>query len=524
MFAESELVKKPNAKIQYTKEQIEQLIKCSHPETGPRYFIENFVYIQHPTKGRMLLHLYDFQKRLIDAFNGYVYSCHLISRQMGKTTCAAAYLLWYAMFMPDSTILITAHKYSGSQEIMQRIRFAYENIPDYIRCGVVSYNKGSLDFDNGSRILSSTTTETTGRGLSLSLLYADEFAYVPNRIAREFWTSLSPTLSTGGKCIITSTPNSDDDQFAEIWHRANKTIDEYGNETELGQNGFKAVSALWYEHPDRDEEWERKERAQLGEERFLREHCCQFIVFSETLINQMKLATLEGIQPIKKTGQVRWYKKIEKNKTYLLSLDPSLGTGSDNAAIQVFELPTFIQVAEWQHNKTPIEGQMRVVMDVLKEIHNTLYPNKDYTHSGDNIYWTVESNTLGEAALLVIRDTGEENFPGTFLSDKVGKRKGYCTTNKVKLQACSKLKDMVEKDKITLHSKNLISELKNFVAKSNTFEGKDGEKDDLVSALLLIIRMAQYISKWDTTTSGVLSGSILHEQESRVDPMPMLVL
>lgn len=274
MFAESELIKKPNAKIQYTREQIEQLVKCSHPETGPRYFIENFVYIQHPTKGRMLFRLYDYQKELIDTFNGYRYSIHLIGRQLGKTTCAAAYLLWYAMFMPDSTILITSHKYTGSQEIMQRIRFAYENIPDHIRCGVISYNKGSLDFDNGSRILSSTTTETTGRGLSLSLLYSDEFAYVPNRIAREFWTSLSPTLSTGGKCIITSTPNSDDDQFAEIWASASKTIDEYGNETELGINGFKGFSALWNEHPDRDEEWERNERARLGTERFEREHNC----------------------------------------------------------------------------------------------------------------------------------------------------------------------------------------------------------------------------------------------------------
>ena len=130
---------------------------------------------------------------------------------MGKTTTAAGYLLWYAMFVPDSTILIAAHKYSGAQEIMQKIRYAYELMPDHIRAGVTSYNKGSIEFENGSRIVAQATTENTGRGMSITLLYCDEFAFVRPTIAKEFWTSISPTLATGGKAIITSTPNSDED-------------------------------------------------------------------------------------------------------------------------------------------------------------------------------------------------------------------------------------------------------------------------------------------------------------------------
>ena len=248
---DTKLVKTPYQKEEYTPEQLMELAKCMK---DPLHFIENHVWIQHPTKGRMYFHLFDYQRELIDAYHNHRYSIALISRQMGKSTAAAAYLLWYSMFNQDQTILIAAHKYSGAQEIMSRIRFAYELLPDYLRAGAVSYNKGSIEFDNGSRIIAQATTDNTGRGLSISLAYLDEFAFVRPSIAREFWTALSPTLSTGGKCIITSTPNQDDDQFAQIWREACKTIDEYGNETETGKNGFKSYSADWKHHPDRDQE------------------------------------------------------------------------------------------------------------------------------------------------------------------------------------------------------------------------------------------------------------------------------
>lgn len=484
------LVKRAYQVDSYTVEQLEELKKCADPETGPMYFMRNYVYIQHPTRGRMLFDPFGFQIGLVEAYHKNRFCVAMLSRQTGKTTCAAGYILWFAMFNPDATILIAAHKYTGAQEIMSRIRFAYENVPDFIRAGVTSYNKGSLEFDNGSRIVSATTTETTGRGMSLTLVYADEFAFVQPRIAREFWTSISPTLSTGGKCIMTSTPNSDEDQFADIWREANKTTDEFGNDTGIGKNGFFAYKADWRQHPERDDAWAEAERSRIGIEKFRREHDLEFIIASETLIDAQKLARMEGKPPIFKTGQVRWYKRPQKNKTYLIGLDPSIGTGGDNAAIEVYELPGMIQIAEWQHNKTPVEQQVKLMCQITKQIAQE-------TKTSENIFWTVENNTVGEAALVSIRDLGEDQFDGMFLSEQGKARKGFGTTHREKLAACAKLKNLVETDRMEIASQNLVSELKSYEAKGNSFEAKWGETDDLVSATLLCVRMGKIVSEWD---------------------------
>ena len=512
------LVKKPHQKSAFTQAQLEEFVKCSDPVSGPEYFMSNYFYIQHPTKGRMLYEPFDYQKRLIETYHNYRYSISLMPRQTGKSTSAAGYLLWYAMFVPDSTILIAAHKYSGSQEIMQRIRYAYESVPDFIRAGAVSYNKGSIDFDNGSRIVSATTTENTGRGMSISLLYCDEFAFVRPTIGREFWTSISPTLATGGKCIITSTPNSDEDQFATLWKGANKCVDEYGNPTEIGINGFKSFRSYWNEHPDRDETWAAQQRAQLGDERFRREMDCEFIIWDETLINPSYLVELTGVDPIERQGQVRWYKRPDPTKTYLVALDPSLGTGGDPAAIQIFELPTFIQVAEWQHNRTPIQHQVGILTEITKYLSETASPN--------NIYYSVENNTVGEAALISIAEIGEENIKGVFLSEpaRMGSgrryRKGFNTTNKSKISACAKLKTLIESKKMTVYSRNLISELKTFVATGPSYAAKPGETDDLVMSLILVVRMAQMMQSFDAQLDIAMKDSI----EDIITPMPFIMI
>jgi len=285
-FNDNVLVKTPHKIEKYTPQQAREIAKCSDPVSGPEYFLDNFFFIQHPTKGRIQYQPFDYQRELAASYHTYRFSINLLGRQLGKTTTAAGYLLWYAMFVSDSTILVAAHKFAGSQEIMQRIRYAYEACPNHIRAGAVDYNKGSISFDNGSRIISSATTENTGRGLSITLLYCDEFSFVRNTIAKEFWTSMSPTLSTGGKAIITSTPNSDDDQFWQIWLEANKTTDEFGNDQDIGRNGFKAYSAIWSQHPDRDAKWAAEEQGRIGKERFLREHECVSARTSITLLDQ----------------------------------------------------------------------------------------------------------------------------------------------------------------------------------------------------------------------------------------------
>jgi len=245
---------------------------------------------------------------------------------------------------------------------------------------------------------------------------------------------------------------------------------------------------------------------------------CEFIIEEETLINSIVLAEMAGIDPLTKQGQIRWYKKPEANKTYVVALDPSLGTGGDPAAIQVLELPSMYQIAEWTHNKTPIQQQIKI----LSEITKTLV---EVTGTSNTVYYSVENNSIGEASLLAISELGEENIKGTFLSEpkRAGVsriyRKGFTTTNKSKIAVCSKLKSLIENKKMIIASKNLISELKTFIATGVTFQAKTGETDDLVMALLLAVRMATFLREFDMN----LDEHLKDKSDDLVLPMPFII-
>jgi hypothetical protein len=512
MANENKLVKAAHTTQRWTEKYIEDLMSCQDPVSGPHFFLEHFFYIQHPVKGKLLYKPFEYQQRLINSYHNHRFNVNLLPRQTGKTTTAAGYLLWYAMFVPDSTILIAAHKYTGAQEIMARIRYAYELCPDHIRCGVKSYNKQSIDFDNGSRIIAQTTTETTGRGLSLSLLYADEFAFVPPSVATEFWTSISPTLATGGKAIITSTPNSDEDQFALIWKGANKTEDEFGNTTELGVNGFRAFRAYWTEQPGRDQKWADEMKAQLGDDRFNREIGCEFIIADETLINPNTLIMLEGIEPNNRMGQVRWYKLPEKGRLYVVALDPSLGTGGDPSAIQIFEASTTTQIGEWKHNKTDIPSQIKLLAEICKYI-------SEKTGEPNSIYYSIENNGIGQAAIVSLNEYGESNIPGIFISEAGKGKRGFTTTNKPKLAACAKFKTLLESKKMTIYSRSLISELKAFVASGGSYAAKIGDTDDLVMSSLLAVRMMTQLADYH----GDLE-SQMRDHDEIIMPLPFFAV
>lgn len=352
----------------------------------------------------------------------------------------------------------------------------------------------------------------------------DEFAYVQPNIANEFWTSISPTLATGGRAIITSTPNSDEDQFAIIWQESRDTLDEFGNDRidGLGRNGFFGFEASWDEHPERDDAWKAVEIGRIGVERFDREYGCKFLVFDETLINSVKLSLMIGKDPLLKMGQVRWYKKPTAGNMYVLALDPSLGTGGDFSGIQVFELPNFTQVAEWQHNLTPIQGQVKICRDILRYIQTEIGMD-----NSTSIYWSVENNTVGESALVVVENLGEETFPGLFLSEPARKghvkkfRKGFNTTFGNKISSCARMKYLIEEDKMIINSRSLLSELKTFIASGTSFRAKNGQHDDLVSALLLIVRMSVVLSEWDPHVFETLS--IEHANEEWEAPLPIYV-
>lgn len=245
---------------------------------------------------------------------------------------------------------------------------------------------------------------------------------------------------------------------------------------------------------------------------------CKFVTFEETLINSSYMSKIQPKPPLKIEGHVRWYNEIDPKKTYVVALDPSMGTGGDFAAIQVFELPTFKQIAEWQHNKTIIEGQMRVLKQILKDIKDA---------GVQDLYWSVESNSLGEAAMVVIRDSGEESFCGDMLHDNrrdlaANKhRMGFVTSNKSKIEACARFKSLFESGRMEIYSASLLNEMKNFIAKGNSYEARSGSHDDLISAVLLFLRMAQYISTWDEESQKRMATDIKDEDDG-ASPLPVL--
>ncbi len=489
------------------------------------------MYVQHGTKGRLQFVPYPFQERMVSTIHQNRFSVLLTARQSGKTTVAAAYLLWYAMLHKEhSTVLIVANNNQQALEIMQRIRFAYEEIPDYIRAGIISYNKGSIEFDNGSRIISRATTPNSGRGLAISLLYIDEFAFVQPNMAEAFWTAIQPTLSTGGSCVITSTPNGDDDIFAQIWRGANDNIGPNGLPLPggVGKNGFKPFLATWKDHPERDTHWAETHRQQIGDAKFQREFECSFLTAEETLIAALVLQGLSHKEPKWIDGLVRWYERPLPNRAYLIGLDPSTGTGGDRAAIQVFMLPEMKQVAEWCDNLSPPKTQLEVLKKIINYIRDQLASDltqKD--NPDDNIYWTFENNGVGEAIASLINEIGEERFPGHFTHEpkRAGLRKGrkgLTTANKPKMSACTKLKSLVESGRIDIYSAALISELKNYIRKGAGFEAKQGSTDDLVSSTLLTIRLAEIIRDFDPKITEKLR-EVIESDQDELEPLPFIM-
>jgi hypothetical protein len=249
---------------------------------------------------------------------------------------------------------------------------------------------------------------------------------------------------------------------------------------------------------------------------------CEFLVFDETLINSIKLSGMEGLEPIMKMGQCRWYKRIDPRCTYVVALDPSLGTGGNSSGIQVLELPSFEQVAEWHHNLTPVQGQVRVLRDICKFISEEC----NLKGTQPSIYYSIENNSVGEAALVVVNEIGEESIPGLFLSEPIKKghvrrfRKGFNTTHSSKISICAKLKHLIETNRMKIVSKPLISELKNYVAKGISFQGKSGSEDDLVSSLLLAVRMIMILQEWDPAVYDKMREETPEEYDM---PMPIYI-
>ncbi|UTS53937.1 large terminase protein [Escherichia phage UE-S1] len=465
--------------------------------------------------------------------NEHLFLCGKTLIPTHNTTVAAAFILWYAMFNSTKTILLLGNILATAKEIMERIQFAYEMCPDFIRDGVEKYNVTEVRFENKSRIIARATTPSAARGLSVNLLYLDEFAFVPEGFQAEFWSAVSPTLvSSKGRCIITSTPNTEYDQFASIWNESQRFVDEGGNEYDpngTGINDFKGIMVRWDSHPDRTQEWATKEEYKIGSSRFKREYNCEFVTYQETLIDGIKLSEIKKRsvrEPIKVTDDIQWFKPIEYGMTYVVGLDPSGGTGGDDAAIQVYELPTLRQVAEWKNNKYLITDQVKLLRRILLQIAYEMQ-EMGARNIEDSLFWTLENNSIGEAAILAVQNLGIENFPGTLINEprrtRTGRiRKGMTTTKSTKKTACIHMQKLMETFRMDVASKNLHRQLNDFIragSEDGVFKAKLGCKDDLVSATLLIVRMIDIISKFEENTADVIGETLEDFDESYFMPL-----
>lgn len=480
-------LKKAFSEDEYTPRMIAELMRC---KTDPIYFMKNYIKIQHPTRGTIPFDLFEYQERFVQHMHENRFCITLQPRQCGKTLTVAMYLLWYATFTDDATVLIASKNQSHSLEIAARVRFAYEELPNWIKAGLKYYNRHNIEFDNGSRIVSEATTEKTGRGLSISKLYLDELAFINPRIQELMWASLAPTLSTGGSAIISSTPNGDTELYAQLWRRAMS-----GTQDAAGTN-FVPFQVHWREHPERgDEYWETMVNM-LGLLKTRQEVGTEFLSSDAMLISSMKLQQITGKPPVyEDMGFKFWVPQDQlggQGKTYLVSLDPATGNAKDFSVIEVFEFPSLNQVAEWRSNDINIP----LLYAKIKWLLSFLCEPKGRGRA--EVLWTFERNGIGEAmCALYVSDEKQPEFAELYC-DAPGKY-GVYTTGKTKIVSCLQLKSLIEKvtNGMKINSETLIFELKNFIAKGGSYEAKSGSTDDCVMATVGITRLIKRLAEYN---------------------------
>lgn len=456
--------------IEYTQEMLDEYIKCSQ---DPVYFIKNYIYVVHPDKGVVKFELYDYQEKMVKAYHENKRVIFLTSRQQGKTTVSAAYFVWYALFNDNKTVAIFANKQSTAYEIMSRVRLAYENLPLWLQQGVKSWNKGTIELENGSKIYGRATSGSGNRGGSVSLLYLDEYAFVENNLAEEFFTSVYPTITAGKdtKVFMTSTPNGYN-HFYKFWKEAHLKVGE-------GWNGFFPLRVHWYETPGRNQAWYEEQKAVLGELKAAQELDAEFLGSSMTLLSGSTLARLTADIPIKEYIDqykgLKVYNLPEKGHSYSIAVDVSRGRHLDYSAFIVYDITSYPHriVATYRNNEIPPllyasllqkigisynQAYMLIeINDIGAQVADTLWYDLEY----ENMYWTKSGDQLGKV--------GADPYPG------------IRTTKKTKRIGCANLKDMIDNNQLLVNDFQLIQELSTFVqSKSGSYEADEGFNDDLV--------------------------------------------
>jgi len=465
-------LKKANTAIEFTEEQILEFVRCKN---DPVYFAKNYVKIVTLDHGLQPFKMYPFQEKLIRNFHDHRFNICKMPRQTGKSTTCVSYLLHYAVFNDNINIAILANKASTARDLLSRLQLAYENLPKWMQQGILSWNKGSLELENGSKILAASTSASAVRGGSYNVIFLDEFAFIPNHIADQFFASVYPTISSGKstKVIIVSTPHGMN-HFYRMWHDAEK-----------GSNEYVPTDVHWSEVPGRDAEWKRQTISNTSEQQFKVEFECEFLGSVDTLIAPSKLRSLVYEDPKKRNAGLDVYEDPEKNHDYLITVDVARGVGSDYSAFTVVDITSFPHklVAKYRNN----------------EIKPMLFPNViwEVAKSYNNAFILCEVNDVGDQVASILQyDLEYQNLLMCSMRGRAGQVVGQGFSGKktqlgvkmsktVKKVGSLNLKTMIEEDKLFLNDYEVISELTTFIQKNNSFEAEEGCNDDLAMCLVI---------------------------------------
>jgi hypothetical protein len=496
-------LKRANTTIQWTQEQIIEFLKC---KDDPVYFAKNYIKIVSLDHGLVPFKLYQFQEKLISRFHENRFNICKMPRQTGKSTTVVSYLLHYALFNDNVNIAILANKASTARDLLQRLQLAYENLPKWMQQGVLQWNRGSLELENGSKIMAASTSASAVRGGSYNIIFLDEFAFIPNHIADDFFASVYPTISSGQstKVIIVSTPRGMN-HFYRMWHDA-----------ERGKNEYVPTDVHWSEVPGRDDKWKDQTIANTSEQQFKVEFECEFLGSVDTLINPTKLKSLVYDDPIKRNKGLDVYQKPIEENNYLITVDVARGIGNDYSAFVVFDITNFPYkaVAKYRNN----------------EIKPMLFPSiiNEVARGYNNAWMLIEVNDIGDQVANILHfDLEYDNILMCSMRGRAGQivgsgfsgkksQLGVRMTSAVKKLGCSNLRTLVEDDKLLINDYDIISELTTFIQKHNSFQAEEGCNDDLAMCLVIFAWLVAQDYFKEMTDNDVRK-RIYEEQKNQIE-------
>ena len=465
-------LKKANTSVEFTKEQIEEFIKC---KDDPVYFARNYIQIVSLDRGLIPFDPYDFQEKLISRFHKNRFNICMMPRQTGKSTTSVAYLLHYVVFNDSVNVGILANKAATARELLGRLQLAYENLPKWMQQGVLAWNRGSLELENGSKILAASTSASAVRGMSFNILFLDEFAFVPNHIADSFFASVYPTITSGKstKVIMVSTPHGMN-HFYRMWHDA-----------ERKQNEYVPTSVHWSEVPGRDEKWREQTIKNTSEQQFKVEFECEFLGSVDTLINPAKLRALVYENPLQTSNGLDVYEQPQKDHEYMCTVDVARGMDNDYSAFVIVDITSYPHrvVAKYRNNSIKPMLFPSIIHDTIRGYNNA---------------WVLcEVNDIGDQVASILNyDLEYPNLLQCSMRGRAGQIVGQGFSGKktqlgvkmskaVKALGCSNLKTMIESDKVLFKDYDIISELTTFIQKRTSFEAEEGCNDDLAMCLVI---------------------------------------